>query len=67
MTRAVRALVPALVFGAALTAIHVSAQSSSISSIVVQVQTFGKPRADFPVTIQIHSPVLDSENLRRRR
>ena len=61
MTRSVHALVPALVFGAALTAIHGSAQSSSLASIIVQVQTFGKPRADFSATIQIHSPALDSD------
>ena len=56
--RAAHVLVLALVFGAMLTAIRVSAQSDSIASISVKVQTFGKTHADFPATIQIHSPVL---------
>ena len=61
MVRSAHALVLALVLSAALTAIRVSAQSSSLASITVLVQTFGKPRADFPATIQIHSPVLGSD------
>jgi len=59
--RAAHVLVLALVFGATLTAIRVSAQSDSIASISVKVQTFGKTHADFPATIQIHSPVLGSD------
>jgi hypothetical protein len=35
--------------------------SSSLASITVVVQTFGRPRADFPATIQIHSASLDSD------
>lgn len=35
--------------------------SSSLASITVDLQTFGRPRADFPATIQIHSPSLDSD------
>lgn len=61
MVRSAHVLVLALVFWVALTAIRVSAQSDSFASISVQVQTFGRPYADFPATIRIHSPVLDSE------
>jgi hypothetical protein len=61
MVRSPRALVLILVFGAALTAIRSAGQSGSPASITVQVQTFGKPKADFPATIQIHSSLLDSE------
>jgi hypothetical protein len=61
MVRSANALVLVLVFGAALPAIRVSAQSISLASITVLVQTFGNPHADFPATIQIHSPVLDSD------
>jgi hypothetical protein len=35
--------------------------SSALASITVVVQTFGRPRADFPATIQIHSVSLDSD------
>lgn len=55
------ALALALVPSAVLTCIRVSAQSSSLGSLTVLVQTFGRPRADFPATIQIHSPSLDSD------
>jgi hypothetical protein len=61
MVRSAHVLVLALVFGAMLTAIRVSAQSDSFASISVQVQTFGKTHADFSATIQIHSPVLESD------
>jgi hypothetical protein len=63
MLCSVRVLVLAFVFVAALTAIRVSAQSDSFASISIQVQTFGKTRADFQATIQIHSPVLGSDIL----
>jgi hypothetical protein len=59
MVRSARALV--LVLGASLTPIRVPAQSGSLASITVLVQTFGKPHADSPAKIQIHSPVLDSD------
>jgi hypothetical protein len=61
MVRSAHVLVLALVFGAMLTAIRVAAQSDSFASISVQVQTFGKTHADFSATIQIHSPVLESD------
>jgi hypothetical protein len=61
MVRSARALILVLVLGAALTPIHVAGQSGSPASITVLVQTFGKLQADFPATIQIHSPLLDSE------
>src|SRR5215469_9673226 len=61
MVRSARVLVLTLVFGAALSALRVCAQSDSFASISVQVQTFGKTHADFPATIQIHSPVLESD------
>jgi hypothetical protein len=35
--------------------------TSSLASITVDLQTFGRPRADFPATIQVHSPSLDSD------
>ena len=60
MVSSARALVLFLVLSAALTPIRVLAQSGSLASITVLVQTFGKPHADFPAMIQIHSPVLDS-------
>jgi hypothetical protein len=61
MVRSARSLVLLLLLGAAFTPIRVPAQSGSPASITVLVQTFGKPHADFPATIQIHSPVLDSD------
>ncbi len=61
MVCSARALVLVLVLGVALTPIRVPAQSGSLASITVLVQTFGKPHADSPVKIQIHSPVLDSD------
>lgn len=61
MVRSAHALALALVLSAALSCIRVSAQSSSLASLTVLVQTFGKPHADFPATIQIHSPALDSD------
>jgi hypothetical protein len=61
MVHSARALVLVLVLGAALTPIRVPAQSGSLASITVLVQTFGKPHADSPAKIQIHSPVLDSD------
>jgi hypothetical protein len=61
MFRSARALVLILVFGAVLAPIRVAGQSGSLASITVLVQTFGKPYADYPATIQIHSPLLDSE------
>ena len=33
----------------------------NLSAITVDVQTFGRPTADFPTTIQIHSSELDSD------
>jgi len=35
--------------------------SSSLASITVDVQTFGRPKADFPTAIQIHSSSLESD------
>lgn len=35
--------------------------SSSLASITVDVQTFGRPKADFPTTIQVHSSSLESD------
>jgi hypothetical protein len=61
MLRSVYVLVFALLFGAALSATRSSAQSKSLATITVQVQTFGKPRADFPATIVIHSEGLGSD------
>jgi hypothetical protein len=59
MLRSAHILVLALILGGPLTSICVAAQSGSLASITVQVRTFGKPIADFPATIQIHSPDLD--------
>ncbi len=56
-----RVLVLVLALGAALTPIRVAAQSGSLASITVLVQTFGKPYADSPAKIQIHSAVLDAD------
>jgi hypothetical protein len=61
MVHSARALVLVLSLGPALTPIRVAGQPGSPASITVLVQTFGKPHADFPATIQIHSPLLDSE------
>jgi hypothetical protein len=61
MVRSTRALILVLVLGGALTPPRIPAQSGSLASITVLVQTFGKPHADSPATIQIHSPVLDSD------
>jgi len=55
----VRTLV--LLLGAALCPARVPAQSGSLASITVLVQTFGKPQADSPATILVHSPALDSD------
>jgi len=60
VVRSMPALFLVLFLGAALTPIR-AAQSGSLASITILVQTFGKPHADSPATIQIHSPVLDSE------
>jgi len=38
-----------------------SPASSSLASITVALQTFGRPKADFPATIQVHSPSLESD------
>ncbi len=56
-----RALVLAFVLSAALAPVRVAAQSGSHASITVLVRTFGKPQADFPATVQIHSSVLGSD------
>ena len=56
-----RALVLAFILSAALAPVRVAAQSGALASITVLVRTFGKPQADFPATIQIHSSVLDSD------
>lgn len=61
MVQSARAVVLVLVLGATLTPIRVAGQSGSPASITILVQTFGKPHADFPAMIQIHSPLLDSE------
>ena len=62
MIRSAPSLGLAILLGAALSPIGVSAQSGgALASITVLVQTFGNPHADFPATIQIHSPVLDSD------
>jgi hypothetical protein len=62
MARAAHTLVFVLVFvlGAVIPSC-VLAQPGSLASITVHVQTFGKPYADSPAKIQIHSPALDSE------
>ncbi len=60
MVRAARTLVFVLVLGA-VTPIRVPAQPGSLASITVLVQTFGRPYADAPANIKIHSPVLDSD------
>jgi hypothetical protein len=61
MVRSACALVLILGLGAAPTSVCIAAQSDSLASITVLAQTFGKPRADSPATIQIHSPALDSD------
>jgi hypothetical protein len=61
MVRSAGVLVPVLVLGVTLIPFRVAAQSGSFASITIQVQTFGKPNVDSPATIQIHSPVLDSD------
>jgi hypothetical protein len=61
VVRSARALVLVLVLGGALTPIRAPAQSGSPASITVLVQTFGKPDADSPAKILIHSSVLDSD------
>jgi hypothetical protein len=61
MVCSARVLVLVLALGAAITPIRVAAQSGSFASITVLVQTFGKPYADSPAKILIHSPVLDSD------
>jgi hypothetical protein len=60
MVRAARILVFVLVLGA-VTPLRVPAQPGALASITVLVQTFGKPHADSPAKIQIHSAVLDSD------
>jgi hypothetical protein len=60
MARKAGILVFVLVLGAVIPS-RVPAQPGSLASITVQVQTFGKPYADSPAKIQIHSPALDSE------
>ena len=35
--------------------------TASLASITVDLQTFGRPKADFPATIQIHSSALESD------
>jgi hypothetical protein len=60
--RSAIALVLVLLIGAALFATRASAQANlPLASITVQVQTFGKPRADVPATIVVHSESLDSD------
>jgi hypothetical protein len=61
MLRSAGGVMLALVVGATLSGIRGFAQSGSLASISVQVQTFGKARADFPATIKIHSPELDTD------
>jgi len=62
MFRSTITLLLALLFAAALFAARVSAQSNPpLASITVQVQTFGRPRADAPATIVVHSEGLDSD------
>jgi len=61
MVRSARARILILLLGAALCPARVPAQSGSLASITVLVQTFGKPNADSPATIRVHSPVLDSD------
>jgi len=38
-----------------------SPSSAALATIVVELQTFGRPRADFPATIQIHSGALEND------
>ncbi|HUN64314.1 MAG TPA: hypothetical protein VMU53_20100 [Candidatus Sulfotelmatobacter sp.] len=61
MFRSAQVLILALVSGAALIATRASAQSNVLATITVQVQTFGRPRADFPARIVIHSEDLGSD------
>jgi hypothetical protein len=61
MARRVCVAVFALIVGASVAWTRAFAQSGPLSSIFIQVQTFGKARADFPATIKIHSPALDSD------
>jgi hypothetical protein len=61
MTRRLCLLILALIVGVWVTATRAPAQSGLPGSISVQVQTFGKAHADFPATIKIHSPALDSD------
>ena len=35
--------------------------ANALASITVDLQTFGRPQADFPATIQVRSPALESE------
>lgn len=56
-----RVVLLGLVLSVALNCIRASAQTGALASIGVQVQTFGKARADFPATITIHSSVLGSD------
>ena len=35
--------------------------ANGLASITIDVQTFGRAKADFPATIQVHSPVLESD------
>jgi hypothetical protein len=61
MLRSARAVVLILILGAPPICLRGAAQSDSLASITVLVQTFGKPRADSPATIKIHSAALDSD------
>jgi hypothetical protein len=61
MFRPMRAVFFGLLFCGALTCIRLFGQSAPLASINVQVETFGKARADFPATVEIHSPVLGSD------
>lgn len=61
MLRSARAFFVAFSFGAALMAPGAAPQTDPLGSITVLVQTFGRPHADFPATIQIHSSALDAD------
>jgi hypothetical protein len=61
MLRSAGGVTLVLFLSATLGGIRGFAQSGSLASISVQVQTFGKAHADFPATIKVHSTALDSD------
>jgi len=62
MFRSTMTQVVVLLLGAALVGTRGLAQSKApLATITVQVQTFGRPRADVPATIVVHSEDLGSD------